>query len=201
MTSKFSNIFSVVFHPFLITLYCFLVLFGSGSYVTFLPGTIKLVMLIVVLFNTFLIPIISLFILKKLGLIKNFYLEKHRERIIPIAITSIPYIFTLYLMAKLPVPPILVRIVASGILVLIIAAVVSYWWKISLHLLGIGGLSGFLFACMYSNFFSALPLLMVVFLISGFLAAARMFNGDHTPTQVYAGYLAGFTTVLLFFLI
>ena len=109
MTQKLANVLSVIFHPFLITLYSFLLIFLSGSYITFLPNSIKLVILIVVLFNTLLIPLISLFILKRLGLIKNFYLEKHRERIVPIIITTIPYLFTLYLMAKLPVPQVLLK--------------------------------------------------------------------------------------------
>ena len=200
MTTKLANILSVIFHPFLITLYSFLLIFISGSYITYLPSSIKLIMLIVIFFNTLLIPIISLFILKRLGLIKSFYLEKHRERIVPIIITSIPYFFTLYLMARLPVPQVLLKIIESGVLVLLVAALISYWWKISLHLMGIGGLSGFLLACAVQNYFSALPLIMIVFVVAGLLASARLKNGDHKPAQVYAGYLTGLTIVFIFFL-
>lgn len=201
MTQKLANVLSVIFHPFLITLYSFLLIFLSGSYITFLPNSIKLVILIVVLFNTLLIPLISLFILKRLGLIKNFYLEKHRERIVPIIITTIPYLFTLYLMAKLPVPQVLLKIVESGVLILIFAAIVSYWWKISLHLMGLGGLTGFLIASALHNYFNAISLVVIVFLISGFLASARLKNGDHKPAQVYVGYLLGFSLVFTFFLL
>ena len=201
MTTKLANILSVIFHPFLITLYSFLLIFISGSYITYLPSSIKLIMLIVIFFNTLLIPIISLFILKRLGLIKSFYLEKHRERIVPIIITSIPYFFTLYLMARLPVPQVLLKIIESGVLVLLVAALISYWWKISLHLMGIGGLSGFLLACAVQNYFSALPLIMIVFVVAGLLASARLKNGDHKPAQVYAGYLTGLTIVFIFFLV
>ena len=201
MTTKLANILSVIFHPFLITLYSFLLIFISGSYITYLPSSIKLIMLIVIFFNTLLIPIISLFILKRLGLIKSFYLEKHRERIVPIIITSIPYFFTLYLMARLPVPQVLLKIIESGVLVLLVAALISYWWKISLHLMGIGGLSGFLLACAVQNYFSALPLIMIVFVVAGLLASARLKNGDHKPAQVYAGYLTGLTIVFVFFLV
>ena len=201
MTVKFANILSAVFHPFLITFYSFLLVFISGSYITYLPSSIKLIMLIVIFFNTLLIPIISLFILKKLGLIKSFYLEKHRERIVPIIITSIPYFFTLYLMARLPVPQVLLKIIESGVLVLLVAALISYWWKISLHLMGIGGLSGFLLASATLNYFSVLPLIMIVFVVAGLLASVRLKNGDHKPAQVYAGYLTGLTIVFVFFLV
>lgn len=201
MTTKLATILSVIFHPFLMTLYCFLLVFVSGSYITYLPNSIKLIILIVVLFNTLLIPIISLFILKRLGLIKSFYLEKHRERIVPIVITSIPYFFTLYLMARLPVPQLLLKIIESGVIVLLVAALISYWWKVSLHLMGIGGLSGFLLACAVQNYFSALPLIIISFFVAGFLASARLKNGDHNPAQVYAGYLTGLVIIFVFFLI
>lgn len=201
MTTKLANILSGIFHPFLITLYSFILIFVSGTYITYLPNSIKFIILIVVLFNTLLIPIISLFILKRLGLIKSFHLEKHRERIVPIIITSIPYFFTLYLMARLPVPQVLLKIIESGVLVLLVAALISYWWKISLHLMGVGGLSGFLLACAVQNYFSALPLIMIAFVVAGLLASARLKNGDHEPAQVYAGYLVGLTIVFVFFLV
>jgi len=201
MTSRLANILSVIFHPFLVTLYSFMLIFISGSYITYLPNSIKLIIVIVVFFNTLLIPIISLLILKRLGLIKNFHLEKHRERIVPIIITSIPYFFTLYLMARLPVPQVLLKIIESGVLVLLVAALISYWWKISLHLMGIGGLSGFLLASAAQSYFSALPLIMIVFIVAGLLSSARLKNGDHKPSQVYVGYLTGLAIVLVFFLI
>ncbi|MGE0078550.1 MAG: hypothetical protein AB7S48_11870 [Bacteroidales bacterium] len=201
MTHKLASVLSVIFHPFLVTLYSFLLIFSSGSYISFLPSSIKLVIMMVVLLNTFLIPIISLVIIKRLGLIKSFYLEKHRERIIPIVITSIPYFFTLYLLAKLPVPHILVRIIESGIIILLVAAIVSYWWKISLHLMGIGGLTGFLFACTYNNYFNAIPFIVIALMVSGLLASARLSNGDHKPSQVYLGFFTGVCIVFSFFLL
>lgn len=201
MKNKLGTLLSTVFHPFLITLYSFLLIFVSGSYITFLPGSIKLVIITVITFNTLLIPVVSLFILKRLGLIENFYLDKHRDRIIPIIITAIPYIFTLYLLAKLPIPPVLVKIIKSGILILIAAALVSYWWKISLHLMGMGGLTGFLFACTYYSYFNAIPLIMATLFVSGFLASARLKNGDHKPSQVYSGFIIGLFLTFLFFLL
>lgn len=104
-------------------------------------------------------------------------------------------------MARLPVPQVLLKIIESGVLVLLVAALISYWWKISLHLMGIGGLSGFLLACTDHNYFSALPLIMIVFVVAGLLASARLKNGDHKPAQVYAGYLVGLTIVFVFFLV
>jgi len=197
MTKKLASILSAIFHPFLITLYSFLLIFISGSYIAYLPNSIKLIILMVVLLNTLIIPIISLLILKRLGLIKSFYLEKHRERIIPIVITSIPYFFTLYLMAKLPVPQVLVRIIEGGVVVLIVAAIVSYWWKISLHLMGIGGLTGFLLACSLNNYFNAIPFLVATVIVAGLLASARLKNGDHNPLQVYIGFMLAFCLIFV----
>lgn len=201
MSSKLANFISVIFHPFFLTLYSFILVFTSGSYIAFLPNSIKLVILIVVVFNTLLIPLISLFIFKKLKIISSYHLQNNRERIFPIIITIIPYVFTLYLVAKLPVPYILVRIVMASILLLIFGAIVSIWWKISLHLIGIGGLTGFLIACAYLDFFNSLPLIVASIIVSGLLASARLKNGDHSPSQVYVGFIAAFCLVFALFLV
>lgn len=201
MTSRLATTLSVVFHPFLITLYSFALVFVSGSYIAYLPSFVKLIVLTVVLLNTILIPMVSLLILRRMGLIKSFGLEKHRERILPLIITAIPYIFTLYLMGQLPVPRVLLRIIGSGVAVLLVATLISYWWKISLHLMGMGALSGFLLAYALQTPFNALPWLTATFGVAGLLASARLKGGNHNPAQVYAGYLAGLAIVFTTFLV
>lgn len=104
-------------------------------------------------------------------------------------------------MARLPVPQVLLKIIESGVFVLLVAALISYWWKISLHLMGVGGLSGFLLACATMNYFKALPFIMIAFVVAGLLASARLKSGDHEPAQVYGGYLIGLAIVFVFFII
>ncbi len=130
-------------------------------------------------------------LLKRLGTVKSIELFHHRERVFPIVMVIIPYVFTLLLLIRLQVPEIFIKIVQGGILAMIIAATVSYWWKISLHMVGIGGVTGFIIAGLILHYFTSLNLLVVVVVLSGLLASARLVRGDHCPSQVYTGYLTG----------
>jgi hypothetical protein len=74
---------------------------------------------------------------------------------------------------------------------------VSFKWKISAHLIGIGGLFGALF--FYAVYFIAdfIYILMLVSLLSGAVAYARLQLKAHRPAQVYAGFLTGFIGMMM----
>ena len=73
----------------------------------------------------------------------------------------------------------------------IVASIVSRYWKISLHMLGIGGVVGVLFSL--NIWFGNLSNLLIIFILtSGLLGYARLKEKAHNATQVYLGFLIGF---------
>jgi membrane-associated phospholipid phosphatase len=71
-------------------------------------------------------------------------------------------------------------------------------WKISIHMVGIGGLLGAVLALTTYHYpMDALILLCSIILIAGGLASARLWLGAHTKGQVYAGFAVGFCSVFL----
>ncbi|HRC94604.1 MAG: hypothetical protein KBI11_07025 [Bacteroidales bacterium] len=201
MTFKPDRWLSILLHPLFMMCYAFLTLYLSASYISFLPDSYKRLLFIALFLNTIIIPIFILMLLKRLGTVKSIELFHHRERVFPIVMVIIPYVFTLLLLIRLQVPEIFIKIVQGGILAMIIAATVSYWWKISLHMVGIGGVTGFIIAGLILHYFTSLNLLVVVVVLSGLLVSARLVRGDHCPSQVYTGYFTGLASILLVFLL
>jgi len=79
--------------------------------------------------------------------------------------------------------------------------IISYWWKISIHLVGIGGLIGFLIAFSLRLYTDVLLSLIIAILIAGMLASARLYSKAHKPLQVYSGFLLGFVIMMLVILV
>jgi len=199
MLHRISHLLSVILHPILAITYIFIVIFSSNSFVAFLPVKYKMMITVFVAINTILLPLLLVVILKRLSLIHDYRLNNNRERVFPIAISVLPYIFTIFIFTKLQVPFVLIKILQVGIYTLMISAAISYFWKISLHLTGIGGISGFLLASAFQGHHEAIPVFAICIILSGFLASARLIKGDHSPAQVYAGFLTGFSIVFMLF--
>jgi len=78
--------------------------------------------------------------------------------------------------------------------------IISYWWKISLHMAGIGGLCALIFTFSIRFSTSLRSLFMAAICAAGILAFSRMKLKLHKPSQVYVGFLLGFFVVLITFL-
>lgn len=79
-------------------------------------------------------------------------------------------------------------------LFLLILAIVTKFWKISLHMAAIGGLLVIFYAfSFYENFF------LLVILLAGALGSARLQLGAHNSLQVYAGFSLGVLYFLCYF--
>jgi hypothetical protein len=131
--------------------------------------------------------------LKGLGFIKSIFLKTQRERIIPYIAANIFY-FWMYLVfrSQPDVPPVLTGFIFGIFLSSSVALLANIYFKISMHALGLGALSGLMISIIFSgpsyNIF--LPA-MIIFLITGFVATSRMIVSDHTPFDIYTGIFIG----------
>ena len=84
--------------------------------------------------------------------------------------------------------------------IIVVAAIVSKYWKISLHMLGIGGLVGVLLSL--ELLFGGLHKLLVLFIfLSGILGVARIKEKAHNHSQVFFGFVIGFLIEISFILL
>lgn len=192
MEKHTARIISWVLHPILMPTYALLLFFSQHVYfVLILPERLKIALTIMVFINTALLPSLIIWFMARRGLISNIYLEHRSERILPYAITALAYFTTFFLMRNQELPPIYQRLILGGAALLVFAAGVSLFWKISAHTLALGGMTG-AFLVLYLTGFLNTPLLFLIMVVcSGLVGFARLALNTHNPAQVYAGYVAG----------
>ncbi len=196
MGRKIANLVSIVFHPLLLATYLFSTFIFLDPMLALPPGYTKVahwLIVLVVLLTTFIIPSLSLVLLKYTGNIASLKLENRKERLLPFFYITIFYSFTAYYFSR----QMLVTELTSGIFILIAimiftAAIITFFWKISVHSLSMGGFVGLIFiitAMVPDSPFQYL--LFAVILVSGLILSARLKLQAHTPTQVYVGFIVG----------
>ncbi len=197
MLKKLANVVSLIFHPLIMPTAGLLIVFSSGSYISLLPYEVKKIISVVVFINTLALPLLLLPIFQRLGVIQSFQMQDKRERVIPLAITAIPYLFSFYFLKRLPIPEIIATFILGATIAIAIALLASIFWKISIHMVGIGGIFGLIFAYSLRFQVDVLIFLIVLAFISGLVAWARLELNFHKPSQVYVGFLTGCFAVAL----
>lgn len=191
---SFATIISYLFHPLLMATYgCLLVFFGLTNtiYFLFTPLKLKLVLTLTIFAFTFLLPVLNLLILYKLKYVSSLKIDVQSERTFPLIMTSLCYFGLFYMIYDFNIWPAVKLFVLGGGICILFAGIINVWWKISAHMIGIGGLCGVLLSICY---FMQIPLLTVIsicLLIAGCIGFARLNLKAHTPNQVYIGFILG----------
>jgi hypothetical protein len=199
MNKAFAKIISIIFHPLLIPLISVVIILNSQSYLAYTTtSSIKYFIYGLIFISTYFIPSVAAILLWKKGLISSLEMPERKERLIPFIITLICYIGSIYIMIKLPISLIYSIIVFGGALVVLSALLISLKWKISIHMIGIGGLLGLI--CGYSFLYEIpfLKYIMVISIIAGMVGSARLILKAHSSAQVYSGFLVGFFVEIIY---
>jgi hypothetical protein len=155
----------------------------------------------ILVFSTMVLPLASIFWLMRKGKVSSLEMSNHKERPLPLFKAVIWMSFGYYLLQNLLFyTPILKAELLGAIIIILIAAIVSKFWKISLHLMGIGGVVGVFIALqvIHGDF---LYLLLLFILLSGLLGVARIKQKAHNYAQVYVGFLVGLSVELITLLV
>ena len=198
---KLTQLISIILHPiFMPLLALHLTLLALPSQSITLIQNLHIIYGILI-FSTIILPLATIFWLMRKGKISSIEMINHRERSLPLFKTVIWMSFGYYLLQnRLFYTPILKAELLGAILIILLAAIISKFWKISLHLLGIGGVVGVFIALqiIHGNF---LYLLILFILLSGLLGVARIKQKAHNYAQVYAGFLVGLSVELITLLV
>ena len=206
MTDRVASIISYVLHPLLMSTYLFAILVFITP-LNVLPigfsiaGSIVLVSLIFI--TTFVIPVLSLFILKMSGSISSISLDRREERLTPMIYTGVMYGVTTYLFTtKVELGAMIPIFLGISTLLIILTALITIFWKISLHAIGFGGFVGFLLGLnQYSHLTHFEYVLSTLFLAAALVLSARLKLNAHSPPQVYLGFVLGICISFVSFII
>ncbi len=153
---------------------------------------------------SFLLPLLATNGMITVGMVSDWQLSKHRERV-PVLMFSALFLGCLYYVfhyfetnnQDIQIFHAFFGVIMSGIVLAVISAIISYFWKISMHAIGIAGLAG----CFVGLTAHLDPLLnpheMVLYnsLILGAVGVvgfARLYDKAHNLPQVLAGTILGF---------
>ncbi|MDE6548621.1 MAG: hypothetical protein K2L22_06460 [Muribaculaceae bacterium] len=194
--TRCANILSWVFVPLLMPVYGIILIF-SLSFLSYAPFHTKLVFTLIVFGANFVVPMLLVLLLKKLGMIQDIGLNGRSERLIPYIITIVCLAGTgLFLYLKMA-PLWVAMFYAGGALAVVINLIVNFRWKISAHAAGIAGLVAMLIQVIKEGPSSEGMIWWIVgaIITAGLLGSARIWLGRHTLLQVLAGSAVGFLSV------
>ena len=187
-----AKIISILFHPLLMPVIGLLIIFNTESYINYaVPTELKKAFIILIATTTFIIPLLISLLLLNRKLIQSLEMKTQKERVIPYAFTIIFYVFTLYMVKKAPIPPIIFNFIIGATLSVILAFVINIKWKISAHMIGIGGLVGALICISILLEIYITPYIIFTLFIAGLVGSSRLILKAHNQLQIYAGFVVG----------
>jgi len=185
---------SVVFHPLLLPTYLFaFILYYLPVSTLSLTMQSRWIVLAMIFFTTFIIPGVGAYAMVRVGHLSSLEMEHREQRGLPLIFTSICYATTAYLFYREQAfDEIFFFVMGIIALSVFITYLVSFFWKISAHGMGVGGGLGLLIMLhRVAPGTSMLPAIVAGLLISGAVLSARLALHAHTPEQVYAGFGSG----------
>ncbi len=189
-----SKILSYVVNPLFLTTFLFYLLTVHFP-VIIVPNPVLTKLLLGVLFIvTFILPVVSFAFMKKMGVISDMMIPIRTQRMLPLLYTAAIYvaagmmIFRDNKLNDFRISEMLFLV--AGLM--IVAGVITLYWKISAHALGVGGIVGVLLKLVFSFYgIEYIFALIVGIIVSGVVMSARLYLGAHTLAQVVAGFFLG----------
>ncbi|MAX68458.1 MAG: hypothetical protein CMP60_02050 [Flavobacteriales bacterium] len=188
---KFSKILSYLLHPILMPIIVLYISINHVDYFSLIFHNYSNTLYIIVLIFTMVLPLISAILFMKLGRVESLEMRKRKERRGPLFISILIMIIgfpIFYSIAQLSFH--LSAIYISSIMLLFVSYLITIRWKISLHMLGIGGATGSFIALNYI-FGGIYYCVVLFFFLSGLLSFSRLDQKSHNESQVYVGFFLG----------
>lgn len=202
MEVRLARIISFLLHPVFLPFYMLLFLFSMNFHAALvLTPKAKLFLAIVVMLTTILIPLLLNLIFLRMKLIQSLRMETREERIFPLITQVIFFYLTYYLLKQYQVPFIFTFYMLGATFLVFCTMVITLFYKISLHMTGMGGVFGFFLGLALKYSLPMADILMIIILISGITGVARLKENSHKNSEIYAGFLAGTVLMMALFLL
>lgn len=183
---------STVFHPFLMPLHTLVTLFVVDD-VLRQHVALVLYFAFVLVVNT-LGAAISLYLMFRRGMIGDLEVRNRRERWLPFAVVLAYYVMTAVVLEQgdsVHTPALLLGMLRGVIAAIATAILITFRFKLSMHMLGVGGLVGAVWAAGQIHFEPHFSALASWIFIAGLVGAARLALRVHREVEVYTGFAWG----------
>ncbi len=198
---RIATIISYLFHPLLMPTVGTFLVFNMGGYIAFtVSSPVKYMVYGIVFLNTFIFPVMASVYLLKKGYINSPDMATIQERKLPMILTAVFYFFTYYILRKATLPPVLFLMILGATLSVLLTLIVTLVWKISAHMVGIGGIVGAVIGLSIKFSVNLQMLIMGLLIVAGLVGYSRLQLNAHSHFQVYLGFFLGLASMLLLIL-
>ena len=191
MSVKLAKFVSIIFHPVLVPVLGFILLFASGFYDSMLTTDAKRFILLVIFFSTSTLPLLAVAILA-LNTKFDILMPNNRDRILPLLFASVFYYIGFILLSKIHFIPIFKLYMIASVLLIVALLLISFKWNISIHMAAIGAVTATFFALSFRGGVNPMNAIVIVVIVSGLVGTARLVLNKNSLLQVAAGYILGF---------
>ncbi len=175
------------------TYMCLLLFFGVHNtvYDYLTPFDTKWRISIIVFMFSFVFPVLNIYILVKLKRIPNLTLSNQKDRTFPLFITALFYFGLFYLLMDINIWNSVKLFIIGGAVSILITTLINLKYKISAHMVGLGGVLGILISISYLIKFDMTPYYITTIILAGLVGFARLLLDEHKPAQLYLGFFLG----------
>lgn len=201
MESRFAKFISYVFHPLFLPFYAILVmLYADAFQLTPIPQKGKLMLAALVFLTIVLLPLFLITIYHKMGWLSDYHMRERTERRLPLITMGFAYLVMAIMLQRLQIASLFYLFLLTVAVLTIALLIINNYWKISLHTSAMGGLLGAFCSLALTLRIYLVGYIILLVLLAGLVGYARLKLKTHNASQVYVGYIVGFTTIFLFFL-
>jgi hypothetical protein len=201
MEDRFARLLTIVFHPLFVPFYMLMLLLNVNTFFAMMiPVKAKLLLTAMVFLTTILLPLLIVFLLYRMKVVKSFYLKSREERIYPLLAVAVFYYLTYFLLKRFSISFIFSYYMLGSTFLTILAMIISFYRKISLHMIGIGGMVGLLMGLSLSLSLDLTWFVVAAIFLGGFIGFARIQSNSHKPSEIYSGFLVGAGVMFLLFI-
>lgn len=195
--NKIFNGVSVVLHPVFAATFGLLLIMSQ-----IMPGlsTSQVMLTLYCLGYTVVMPLVFVLLARMLGFISDLKMKQRRERVFALTVTAACVLAFSHVLGGWHAPEMMRIFVLATAVTLVEATIMAIFTRVSLHTIGWGGLTALVSYLTFVNPNLSLLLALTV-LISGLVATARLVLNEHTPSQVYLGFIIGYATIWIIFII
>jgi len=180
-----------LFIPSLVSLWYFL-------YVSFTDGAVIELKMYLILILTAFIPLLIFAILKLLGVVQTIHLPNIKERLTPLAAYSILLLILIRGGFKDGFDTPLYYFFIGVLIATIVAFIMAFIkYKISLHMMAMGGTIGFSLMLHASITAPSIIIIAILFILAGLTATSRLSMKAHKGHELVFGFFVGLISQLM----
>lgn len=192
------NFISIVLHPLLMpTIGIYIILTSTGTNASLLEYHDKNFIMALVAAFTLVVPLVFVPFYYYMKITTSITITERQDRIIPLIITASLYYLCFNLFHIKEAPHIIQAFLLSCALCVGLTLLITLKWKISAHMIAIGGITALIFTLLYIYRIDAMFYFLIAIIFAGIIGYSRLSLNAHNPKQVYLGFFTGFFTTLL----